>query len=170
MITLDHRTVNARWGLRGIHFQTWAGYAFTLGYLSNIVHYQKVPQSAANADIRIKIERNNDQGAWEKEGRIEYYSTLPRLQTHFPDLFRCGSAGVGRATKRINSNGYVLSLVNDYGFIPQKRTNGQLTTDVFPPNAPAQIWPRLQRHLQAQGLSQADITACCQEFDRGFHF
>ena len=170
MIRLDYRTVNARWGLRGIHFQAWTGYAFTLGYLSNIAHYKRGPRPASGADIAVIIERNNDQGAWEKEGRIQYYGTLPRLRTHFPDLFQCSSAGVGRVTKRINSNGYVLSLVNDYGFVPKKRPNGQLTADLFPPNTPAQIWPRLQRHLQSLELSQADITACYQEFDRGFRF
>ena len=171
MITLDYRKINARWGLRGIYFHAWTGYAFTLGYLSNIAHYKRGPRPASGADIAVIIERNNDQGAWDREGRLLYYGALTRLQTHFPDLFRCSSAGVGRVTRRINSNNYILSLLNDYGFTLQRRPNGQLTADLFPSaGASVQIWPRLQRHLQSLELSQADITACYQEFDRGFRF
>lgn len=169
MIMLDYQTDNPKWGWSGIAFCGWDGYAFTLGYLSNIAHYQKVPQSASNADIRIKIERNDEQGAWAKQGRIEYYGALTRLQTHFPDLFRCSSAGVGRATKRINSNDYALSLVNDYGFTLRRRPNGQLTADIYPPDSPAQVRARLQQHLQSQGLSAQALGSCLAEFDRGYH-
>lgn len=39
MVKLDYRTNNPRWGLRGMKFENWESYSFTLGYLSNPNHY-----------------------------------------------------------------------------------------------------------------------------------
>jgi len=45
MVKLDYRTNNPRWGLRGMKFENWESYSFTLGYLSNPNHYNnKHPQ------------------------------------------------------------------------------------------------------------------------------
>ena len=39
MVKLDYRTNNPRGGLRGMKFENWESYSFTLGYLSNPNHY-----------------------------------------------------------------------------------------------------------------------------------
>ena len=56
MIQLDYRTNNPRWGLTGIQFTSWESYSFTLGYLSNLVHYDKKYPHAPNANISVHIE------------------------------------------------------------------------------------------------------------------
>lgn len=116
MVKLDYRTNNPRWGLRGMKFENWESYSFTLGYLSNPNHYNNKHPYAHNANISIHIEGNNEQGAWDKEGRIHYYGSNSSLRDTFDDLYACSSAGTGRIKRRINSNGYILSLINDYDF------------------------------------------------------
>ena len=39
MVKLDYRTNNPRWGWRGIKFEDWESFSFTVGYLSNLDHY-----------------------------------------------------------------------------------------------------------------------------------
>lgn len=128
MITLDYQTCNGRWGRSGMKFNDWNGYARVLGYLSNIQHYN-------NGSISMHIESNEMQGAYAKEGRIHFYGNLNFLETNLPDLYQHRSSGVGNVTCRINSNNYILSLINDYKFKVARRPNGQLTLDVFPPSS-----------------------------------
>lgn len=169
MITLDYRTNNARWGLRGIKFKSWGSYSFTLGYLSNLdhYHYYKKNRDNQNASLSICIERNNEQGAWEKEGRIQYYGSLSSLQKNLEDLYACSSAGNGTITKRINSNGYVLSLIKDYGF--EVRTSAGLLTAKIYPSSVEDVKSRLRSFLIEKQLPDSQITACIEAFTAGFN-
>lgn len=168
MVQLDYRTVNRRWGLRGIEFSSWQSYAFTLGYLTNPMHNYELDKRSQVADISMRIERNDDQGAWDKEGRIHFYGTEAQLQRYFLDLYNACSAGVGSVTKRIDSNGYILSLIEDYGFILQPRT-GFTTADVFPPDKQA-VERLLERYLTNMRFPSHMIDECMECFEDGYIF
>lgn len=109
MIRLNFQTYNSRWGERGINFLNYEDYVKTLGFLSNPNHYD-------NDKIEIKIENNQIDNAWDNEKRIYYYGNDQYL-TNFPALYEAKSAGVGNVTYRINSNGYIDHLIQEYGFI-----------------------------------------------------
>ena len=167
MVKLDYRTNNPRWGLRGMKFDNWESYSFTLGYLSNPDHYNNKHPYARNANISVHIEGNNEQGAWDKEGRIHYYGSLSGLRDTFDDLYACSSAGTGRITRRINSNGYILSLINDYDF-EVKTYVGYTTADVFPPEVEV-VENYLRRHLMNKCLTNSQINACVDNFVAGYN-
>lgn len=167
MVKLDYRTNNPRWGLRGMKFENWESYSFTLGYLSNPNHYNNKHPYAHNANISIHIERNNEQGARDKEGRIHYYGSISSLRDTFDDLYACSSAGIGRIKRRINSNGYILSLINDYDFEVQTYV-GYTTADVFPPEVEV-VENHLRRHLMNKRLPNSQINACVDNFTAGYN-
>ena len=167
MVKLDYRTNNPRWGLKGVKFDSWESYSFTLGYLSNSNHYDNLNSYSRYANISINIEGNNEQGAWDKEGRIHYYGRLSSLGTNLGDLDACSSAGTGRITRRINSNGYILSLINDYDF--EVRTYaGYTTADVFPADRAA-IEAELRRQLLNRRLTNSQINICLDMFNQGYN-
>ena len=167
MVTLNYKTNNPRWGTRGIKFQNWENYSFTLGYLSNPEHYVNFRPNSPNADISVHVESNNEQGAWNKEGRIHYYGALSDLKNTFEDLFNCSSAGTGNITKRINSNGYILSLINDYNF--EVRTYiGYTTADILPPKLEI-VENNLRKHLKNLRLENAHINTCLEVFYDGYN-
>ncbi len=167
MVKLDYRTNNPRWGLKGIVFDTWESYSLTLGYLSNPDHYNNLNPYSRYANISLHIEGNNEQGAWDKEGRIHYYGGLNALQINLGDLYDCSSAGNGRITRRINSNGYLISLINDYNF--EVRTYaGYTTADVFPVDK-LDIENDLRRHLLNRRLTNTQINNCLDLFDQGYN-
>jgi len=171
MITLDYQTNNPRWGWSGMEFVDWNSFALTLGFLSNIRHYQGYGHSHSIWDdsISIHFEQNDRQGAWGREGRIHYYKALPDLQHIFLDLHTHSSAGVGSIACRINSNNYIEALIYDFGFIPT-RTAGRLTVDVYPPNnARASVGATLQSALASSGLARAEIASCMNSFDDGWN-
>ncbi len=166
MILLDYRTNNFKWGLSGIQYLTWQGYAFSLGYLSNIAHYKN--QNIYGL-IDVHIERNDLQGAIGKEGRIHYYGDEFYLQATFPDWFRCKSAGVNNITSRINSNDHMLSLITDYGF-QTVAYPGKTTLDIFPPdNAQVMVWDILFRYFQDNEFEDTVIENLYQDFLRGWN-
>lgn len=167
MVQLDYRTNNSRWGLRGVRFDTWQSYSFALGYFSNRRHYYNLFPLADDAKISIHIEGNNEQGAWEKEGRIHYYGTKKSLEDTFADLYNCSSAGTGKITKRINSNNYILSLINDYDF-QVKTYAGYTTADIFPPDAEV-VKNHLRRHLMNVRLTNTQIDDCVNSFMEGYN-
>jgi len=171
MINLDYQTDNPRWGWTGMKFTDWNSFAFTLGFLSSIRHFQGYGRGKTIWDdsILIRAEQNDRQGAWEYEGRIHYYKLLPDLQNTLPDLFACKSAGNGNITCRINSNGYIDSLIYDFGFVPII-TPGRLTIDVYPPQiALTSVGSALQNHLVSIGLSSAQINFCMVAFNDGWN-
>lgn len=167
MVKLNYKTDNPRWGLSGVEFQDWESYSFTLGYLSNPAHYKNLHQNSPRANISIHIEGNNEQGAWDKEGRIHYYGPLSSLQKTFDDLYACSSAGNGKITRRINSNGYILSLINDYDFELQTYV-GYTTADVFPPDMEI-VESNLKKHLINSGLTNTYINRCLHNFYDGYN-
>lgn len=162
MIKLDYQTNNRRWGWSGMEYSTWENYAFALGFLANINHYRN-----GNGNlIEVHVELNDLQGADAKEGRIQYYGTIDYLQNNLPDWNRCRSAGNGSITCRINSNGYIDSLIQDYGFVVRTYA-GYTTADIFPPaNAYNDVWNRLNAYLQrVNGINIANIQ---QVYDEGW--
>lgn len=166
MVNLDYRTNNPRWGLSGIVFDTSESYSLTLGYLSNPDHYDNLNCYSQYANISLHIERNREQGAWGKEGRIHYYGGLNALERNLKDLYDCSSAGNGRITRRINSNEYLISLINDYGFEVRTYT-GYTTMDVFPVDK-MDIKNDLRRHLLNKQLTNTKINGCLDLFERGY--
>lgn len=77
------------------------------------------------------------------------------------------SAGTGRITRRINSNGYILSLINDYAF-EIKTYAGYTTADVFPPEFEV-VENHLRRHLMNRCLTNSQINACVDTFVAGYN-
>ena len=144
MIKLDYQTQNPRWGWTGMEYTSWDNYAFGLGFLSNIGHYR----NGNGKLIEVHVEGNDNQGAWGREGRIQYYGTLAYLQRYFPDWDACRSAGNNSITCRMNSNDYIYSLVSDYDFIV-KTYRGYTTADIFPPNnAYETVWNHFSSYIQ----------------------
>lgn len=131
MVKLDYQTQNRRWGWSGMEYSTWIDYAFGLGYLSNEQHYRN-KYNGPRALIEVHVEGNHVQGAWGKEGRIQYYGTRAFLSSNFPDWDAMSSQGTGSITRRMNSNDYIYSLVSDYGF-QRVSYPGYTTEDIFPP-------------------------------------
>lgn len=168
MVKLNYKTNNSRWGIRGIEFKDWKGYSFTLGYLSNLEHYNNVYRPSL---ISIHIEANDEQGARTKEGRIHYYDTLNHLEDTFKDIFNtlddCTSSGNGKITRRINSNGYVKSLIEDYDFVVIKRKKGK-TKDVFPMSEVEIIKNKLKGYLEENDCEENEIEECLVKFDDGY--
>lgn len=118
MISLDYTTNNLRWGISGVRFNNFIEYAETLGFLSNISHYidNEINPIRFNHCIRIYVEDNHRNGAWNCEYRISYYGDMGLLEEYLPALNRASSAGVGDITCRINSNVYINHLITTYGF------------------------------------------------------
>lgn len=119
MINLDFTTDNPRWGRSGIQFTDLFEYAKTLGFLSNIRHYDGYGDNITKFDnsISIHIEGNYVDGAWARECRIHYYKDIEMLNYHLHDLWQASSAGRGDAiTCRINSNKYINHLIAEYDF------------------------------------------------------
>lgn len=163
MVQLDYQTDNPRWGWSGVCFQDWISYSRTLGYLSNRDHYKNI----CGGDISLRIEGNDEQGAWDEEGRIHYYGDLSMLKSDLKDLYACGSAGTGKITRRINSNGYINSLITDYHFQVCPRSSGT-TADVFPPNSAVDVKALLEQYLELKDLRDTEIDHCLDAFDDGF--
>lgn len=166
MVKLDYRTINPRWGLKGIKFCSWESYSVTLGYLSNSFHYSNLYPVSQYANVSLHIEGNDEQGAWGKEGRIHYYGRLLDLKMNFEDLAKCCSAGNGRITCRINSNGYILSLINDYKFEVVK-CEEYTTANIFP-SEKYSIETRLIYALKCYGVPCVQINACVEHFNNGY--
>ena len=171
MVKLDYQTNNPRWGWSGMEFTDWSSYVLTIGFLSNIRHFKGFGQSQTIWDnsISIHIESNEQQGAWNKEGRIHYYGKISNLEKHLPDLHMCSSAGNDSISCRINSNSFVYSLITDLGFVPNIPL-GYLTANVMPPqNAQNSIPLVLQRILSDQNISIAKINSCLNNFTVGWN-
>lgn len=169
MITLDYRTNNPRWGLCGVNFTNWENYCLTLGFLSNINHHNITAHNGSiwNNSISIHVEQNNRQGAWDAEGRIHFYKNINNLQSNLHDLYLCRSAGVGNIQCRINSNGYIQSLITDFGF--QIITHAGLSTaDIIPPANPISVRQIIENFLLNSSYT-VNVDECLNYFDNGFN-
>ena len=168
MITLDYRTLNPRWGYSGLYFNSWESYSFTLGYLSNPAHHRHL-STIGQGIISIHVEPNHEQDAWAYEGRIHYYGTLQSLAQHFQDLNACSSAGNNGLTRRINSNGYITSLVQDYHFIPLGASVHNVQR-LVPPTPVDSIMAILYNHLLSSvQLSSDEASNCMAAFQCGYN-
>ena len=171
MIKLDYRTNNRRWGWSGMEFTDWNSFSLTLGFLSNISHYKGRGKYVSIWDnaISVHIEHNELQGADAKQGRIHFYKNEADLQAYLTDLYLHRSAGVKPTiTCRTNSNDYVLSLINDFGFIT-KRYVGYDTVDIFPSdNAYNTVWSLFENWLMANNYGNNDIDSLKNNFDYGW--
>lgn len=112
------------------------------------------------------IGRNDDQGAWNKEGRSIFTEQKRSCKGLSPDLYNACSAGFGSVTKRIDSNGYILSLIEDYEFVLHPRP-GYSIADVFPQNNERVKW-LLYDYLSDMKFPNTLIAECLQFFDNGF--
>lgn len=171
MIQLNYQTNNPRWGWTGVKFSDWNSFSLTLGFLSNIRHFKGhgTTSSIWSNSISMHIEGNNQQGAWDKEGRIHYYKRSTDLQSYLADLETHSSAGNKSTTCRINSNGYILSLVHDFDF-KVKTYTGYSTADIFPPdNSFSYVKSILNNFLNSINLSIQEINSCLNSFDKGFN-
>lgn len=169
MIKLDYRTNNPRWGLSGVYFEDWNEYSFMLGFLSNIRHftvYDKENVTNFDKTISIHIERNSIDGAWQKECRIHYYGNEDMLN-NLITINKCGSAGLGKKIiKRVNSNNYINSLINDYNFrIIESESYIQ---DVLPP-IENNIWSILENNLISSGFQNEYIKNLKIDFNKGWN-
>jgi hypothetical protein len=73
-----------------------------LGFLCNV-----------NNNIRLVLERNDQQGAWAPEGRMEFF-----LNRNYPLYFvNSFTAGVGRKIHRTNNTEYCDYLKNNHAII-----------------------------------------------------
>lgn len=163
MIELDYRDNNPRWRNTGLFFSSWENYSKTLGYLSNPDHYYE-----NGGNISIVIERNDEQGAWGKEGRILYYGDQEFLKSYLTDLFDSRTVGVGAITARINSTKYIQSLKGDYHFNVVSKSE-QTTLYLFPPHI-ATILFSLKASLDAKGVNCIQIINCLKNFTQFYHF
>jgi len=168
MIQLNYQTNNPRWGWSGMEFSDWNSFSLTLGFLSNIQHFKGhgTTSSIWSNSISIHIEGNNQQGAWDKEGRIHYYKRYSDLQACLKDLEAHSSAGNSSITRRINSNGYVLSLVHDFGF-KVKTYTGYTTADIF--NALIENKKILKDYFNSNNFSTEQIQSYLDSFNIGFN-
>lgn len=171
MARLDYRAHNPRWGYRGLVFENWENFSLTLGFLSNIVHYlgQHGNTNLANS-IQILIEQNNQQGAWEKEGRILYYKSINLFQQNLTCLNNVRTRGVGKVTCRVNSSEYVRDLLNDFNFQLLGPMQNRTTMTVIPPNNAFNVVQNLlNRVLVNNNMDEEAINKCAIAFGNGWN-
>lgn len=163
MISLDYTTNNLRWGISGVRFNNLIEYAETLGFLSNISHHvdNEINSIRFNHCIKIYVENNHRNGAWNCEYRISYYGDAGLLEEYLPALSRASSAGVGDITCRINSNVYINHLIATYNF----SVNGSGYTRTVCPSERNYIVDSLRIELQDQ---MTDIESIIEHFNRGW--
>ena len=89
-----------------VQFENENEYYQLIGYLSK-----------SDGSSSIVWEHNEEQGAWASEGRIQFFTPIPRffhLQL---------TAGVGNIWKRVNCNEFVENLRADHHFVIGNRQN-----------------------------------------------
>lgn len=87
---------------RKIIFASDSEFFEALGFLCN-----------ANNNIKLVLERNDQQGAWAPEGRMEFF-----LDRNYPLYFANSfTAGVGRKIHRTNNTEYCDYLKNNHAIV-----------------------------------------------------
>ncbi|MCD8435958.1 hypothetical protein LNJ03_11710 [Tenacibaculum dicentrarchi] len=89
--------------IRQIRFSNENEYYETMGYLAK-----------SDNDTAIKWERNKDSGAWDNEGRIEFFidqNTIPVTA-----YFKHTAGNGGKILSRANCNEFVKDLVDNHSF------------------------------------------------------
>lgn len=160
MIVLDFRSNNRVHGLVEINFQKLEDYVYTLGFLCNLKHYKP------SGIIKINVERNQNDNAWDCEKRIYYYGTDEFLQ-NFLALDSAKSAGVGNVTWRINSKNYINHLINEYNFI--HNDDGRYITDIIPSVDKSMIESILRSNLRNLNLDSRIEDDLIKLFELGYN-
>ena len=86
-----------------VRFSNENEYYETIGFLAKSTN-----------DIAIRWERNKDSGAWENEGRIEFYIDKDTLPTSC--YFKHTAGNGGNVLSRTNCNEFVKNLVDNHNF------------------------------------------------------
>ena len=77
---------------------------------------------------KIAWEKNDEQGAWGSEGRVQIYSDLD----FFPQgVIKRATAGVGNIKHRVNSNDFVIDLLENHSFC-EIQSYGRSTSEIVP--------------------------------------
>jgi hypothetical protein len=92
--------------------------------------YETIGMLTAGRYSRIKIEQNQESGAWGEEGRIQIYSDLDKFLDPIEARF---SAGVGNILVRVNSNAFVEDLIINHGFTVGEVPSGGTVAEVISP-------------------------------------
>jgi len=92
--------------------------------------YETIGMLTAGRYSTIKIEKNQESGAWGEEGRIQIYSDLDKFLDPIEARF---SAGVGNILVRVNSNAFVEDLIINHGFTIGPVPPTGTVADVIPP-------------------------------------
>lgn len=87
--------------IRQINFETESDYYLFLGYLTK-----------NDGSTRIVWEKNKQSGAYEDEGRIQFFAELPNEISENLKL----TAGVGTILHRVNCNEFTKNIVEDHNF------------------------------------------------------
>lgn len=91
-----------------IKFDTEESYYMTLGFL------------AKSDCTELRLEHNENQGAWGEEARIHCFGDVESYPSPLKNAF---TAGVGKVLRRINCNEYVQHIQNKHGFVYGKSQN-----------------------------------------------
>jgi hypothetical protein len=89
--------------VRQVRFANENEYYETMGYLAK-----------SDNDSAIKWERNKDSGAWENEGRIEFFIAENNVPTN--SFFKHTAGNGAKVLSRVNCNEFVKDLVDNHNF------------------------------------------------------
>lgn len=89
--------------VRQVRFANENEYYETMGYLAK-----------SDNDTAIKWERNKESGAWENEGRIEFF--IPENTVPTNCFFKHTAGNGAKVLSRVNCNEYVKDLVDNHNF------------------------------------------------------
>lgn len=101
-----------------IKFDTEESYYFTLGFLVK-------PDCT-----ELRLEHNEDQGAWGKEVRIHCFGDVENYPAPLKDAF---TAGVGKVLRRVNCNEYVQHIQDKHNFVYGKNQDVAAIRATVPP-------------------------------------
>ena len=98
-------------------FDTEADYYEFLGYLAK-----------NDGTTNLVWERNDEQGAWGEEGRIQFYVAQPAaLRARLSH-----TAGTGNIISRVNCNDFVSYIVKNHGFRPSASQDIKIINALIP--------------------------------------
>lgn len=89
--------------VKQVRFSSENEYYETMGYLAK-----------SDNDTAIRWERNKDSGAWENEGRIEFFISEDNVPTN--SYFKHTAGNGAKVLSRVNCNEYVKDLVDNHSF------------------------------------------------------
>ena len=102
-----------------VHFNDKHEYFLFLGYLAK-----------SDGSTNIVYERNDQQGAWSDENRIQFLRTPPSVF----DANLKYTAGVGNIVSRVNCNDFLREIFNFHNFRNGRTQNQALIRQTIPTN------------------------------------